>query len=144
MKDSKELERRKKLTKQLKQAVRDFKQIEQEVNALAYEVENPQMRMTAVYSDMPRGGGSGSMSGIEKALKQRDYMIGELFKAEEKYKAVLSLSYKERFISDFIYSGESLRGFAKIVGVSRWKVNKLIDEAIERHINDLLERGVTL
>lgn len=135
---------RKELSKELKQAMRDFPAIQRELNALAYEIESPQMRMTAVYSDMPRGGNGDSTNGIEKALMQRDRLKVEFEKLQRIYNQVLSLSFKERLISDFIESGESYRGFAKIAGISRWKLCKLIDEAIERHMDDLQERGIEL
>jgi len=130
---------RKERTELLKKSVRDYQQIKTEIKALAYEVRNPAMRMTASYSDMPRGGGGGSMNGIEKALLKRDRLAEELAALEEKAAAVQVLAYGESIVLDFVESGESYRGFAKIVGLSRWKVCKLINEAIERHL-DKLER----
>lgn len=128
----------KELTDTLKKSVREYQEIKTEIRALAYEVKNPAMRMTASYSDMPRGGGGGSTNGIEKALLQRDRLADELQQLEAKAQAVQTLAFEESIVLDFIESGESYRGFAKIAGMSRWKVCKLINEAIERHVSSLL------
>lgn len=131
-------QQRKELTDTLKKSVREYQEIKTEIRALALEVKNPAMRMTASYSDMPRGGGGGSLNGIEKALLKRDRLAEELKQLEEKAQAVQTLAYEESIVLDFIESGESYRGFAKMAGMSRWKVCKLINEAIERHVSSLL------
>lgn len=138
MSQSKKSKQHKELVSEIKKTVRDYQEIKAEIEALDYEIKNPVMRMTAVYSDMPRGGGGGNSNGIEKALSKRDRQQEERAALYQQFQMVQTLAFNESIILDFVESGESYRGFAKQVGVSRWKVCKMMDDAIDRHVSKLL------
>lgn len=128
---------RKARIQEIENAMQEFETNMRELRACEVEINNPATTLTAQYSDMPRGG-SGSKDAYDKfgrAINNAGYYEVRAKELRRLTNIVQTIAYREPLISDYIDSGLSYRQFAKVAGMSRWKLTKIIRNAIEREID---------